>query len=30
MESNVLPTHGWSISRLAREFGLSRRTIRRE
>ena len=30
MEIKVLHAHGWSISRLAREFGLSRTTIRRE
>lgn len=30
MELKVLQTHGWSVSRLAREFGLSRTTIRRE
>jgi transposase len=30
MEIKVLYAHGWSISRLAREFGLSRTTIRRE
>jgi transposase len=30
MEINVLHAHGWSVSRLAREFGLSRTTIRRE
>lgn len=30
MEIKVLHQHGWSISRLAREFGLSRTTIRRE
>jgi transposase len=30
MEIKVLHAYGWSISRLAREFGLSRETIRRE
>jgi transposase len=30
MELKVLHQHGWSISALAREFGLSRTTIRRE
>jgi transposase len=30
MELKVLHAHGWSVSRLAREFGLSRTTIRRE
>jgi transposase len=30
MEIKVLHAHGWSVSRLAREFGLSRTTIRRE
>jgi transposase len=30
MEIKVLRHHGWSISQLAREFGLSRTTIRRE
>jgi transposase len=30
MELKVLQAHGWSVSRLAREFGLSRTTIRRE
>jgi transposase len=30
MEWKVLHAHGWSVSRLAREFGLSRTTIRRE
>lgn len=30
MEIKVLHQHGWSISQLAREFGLSRTTIRRE
>ncbi len=30
MEIKVLHHHGWSISQLAREFGLSRTTIRRE
>jgi transposase len=30
MEIKVLHDHGWSISRLAREFGLCRETIRRE
>ncbi len=30
MEIKVLHDHGWSISQLAREFGLSRTTIRRE
>jgi transposase len=30
MEITVLHAHGWSVSRLAREFGLSRTTIRRE
>jgi transposase len=30
MELKVLRAHGWSISALAREFGLSRTTIRRE
>jgi tetratricopeptide (TPR) repeat protein len=29
-ELKVLQAHGWSVSRLAREFGLSRTTIRRE
>jgi transposase len=29
-EIKVLHDHGWSISQLAREFGLSRTTIRRE
>jgi transposase len=30
MELHVLHKHGWSISRLAREFGLNRRTVKRE
>ena len=30
MEIKVLHAHGWSISRLAREFGLCRETIRWE
>jgi transposase len=30
MELKVLHQHGWSISALAREFGLSRATVRRE
>jgi transposase len=30
MEIKVLHNHGWSISQLAREFGLCRETIRRE
>ena len=30
MEIKVLHDHGWSISQLAREFGLCRETIRRE
>jgi transposase len=30
MAIKVLHAHGWSISRLAREFGLSRTTVRRE
>jgi transposase len=30
MELKVLHQHGWSISALAREFGLSRNTVRRE
>jgi transposase len=30
MELRVLHQHGWSISALAREFGLSRNTIKRE
>jgi transposase len=30
MEIKVLHAHGWSISRLAQEFGLSRTTVRRE
>jgi transposase len=30
MELHVLRRHGWSISALAREFGLSRRTVKRE
>lgn len=30
MELKVLHTHGWSISQLARDFGLSRVTVRRE
>jgi transposase len=30
MEIKVLHDHGWSISQLAREFGLSRTTVRRE
>src|SRR5579859_2232626 len=30
MEIKILHQHGWSISALAREFGLSRTTIRRE
>jgi transposase len=30
MEIKVLHAHGWSISQLAREFGLSRITVRRE
>ena len=30
MELRVLHQHGWSISALAREFGLSRNTVRRE
>jgi transposase len=30
MELHVLRRHGWSISALAREFGLNRRTVKRE
>jgi transposase len=30
MEMHVLHHHGWSVSALAREFGLNRRTVRRE
>ena len=30
MELHVLHTHGWSISALAREFGLNWRTVKRE
>ena len=30
MELKVLHAHGWSISALAREYGLSRTTVRRE
>ncbi|HLH71712.1 MAG TPA: IS21 family transposase [Chloroflexota bacterium] len=30
MELKALHAHGWSISALAREFGLSRNTVRRE
>lgn len=30
LELKVLHAHGWSVSRLAREFGLSRTTVRRE
>lgn len=30
MEMKVLHAHGWSVSRLAHEFGLSRTTVRRE
>ena len=30
MEIKVLHEHGWSISALAREYGLSRTTVRRE
>ena len=30
MELHVLHRHGWSISALAREFGLNRRTVKRE
>ncbi len=30
MELKALRKHGWSISALAREFGLSRNTIRKE
>ena len=30
MELHVLHQHGWSISALAREFGLNRRTVQRE
>jgi transposase len=30
MELRVLHQHGWSISALAREFGLSRNTVKRE
>ena len=29
MELRVLHQHGWSISALAREFGLSRNTVKR-
>ena len=30
MELKVLHQHGWSISELAREFGLNWRTVKRE
>jgi len=30
MELQALHKHGWSIRALAREFGLSRNTVRRE
>lgn len=30
LELRVLHQHGWSISALAREFGLSRTTVKRE
>lgn len=30
MELHVLHRHGWSLSALAREFGLNRRTVKRE
>jgi hypothetical protein len=30
VEIKVLHRHGWSISRIARELGLSRTTVRRE
>lgn len=30
MELKALYQHGWSISALAREFGLNRRTVKRE
>jgi transposase len=30
MELHVLRRHGWSLSALAREFGLNRRTVKRE
>ena len=30
MELHVLHKHGWSISALAREFGLNWRTVQRE
>ena len=30
MELRVPHQHGWSISALAREFGLSRNTVKRE
>jgi lambda repressor-like predicted transcriptional regulator len=30
MELKVLHDHGWSISRLAREYGLSWNTVKRE
>jgi len=30
MELRVLHQHGWSVSALAREFGLNRRTVKRE
>jgi AraC-like DNA-binding protein len=30
MELKVLYQHGWSISQLAREFGLNWRTVKRE
>ena len=30
MELHVLRRHGWSISALAREFGLNRRTVKKE
>ena len=30
MELRTLHAHGWSISRLAREYGLGRRTVKRE
>ncbi len=30
MELHALHRHGWTVSALAREFGLSRNTVRRE
>ena len=30
MELHVLHRHGWSLSALAREFGLNWRTVKRE